>query len=48
MPPLKENGAEGVRDRLLSMNGELKGVMERTGFAKLSEIDDSVVYRRKF
>ena len=48
MPPLKENGAEGVRDRLLSMNGELKGVMERTGFAKLSEIDDSVVYQRKF
>ncbi|MBO4652694.1 MAG: alpha-hydroxy-acid oxidizing protein [Lachnospiraceae bacterium] len=48
MPPLKENGAEGVRDKLLTMNSELKGVMERTGFAKLSDIDNSVIYHRNF
>jgi len=48
MPPLKEKGAEGVCEKLVSVNQELKAVMERTAFTKLSKIDDSVIYRREF
>ena len=44
MPPLKENGAKGVCDKLISMNQELKAVMERTAFRKLHEIDKSVIW----
>lgn len=43
MGPLKENGAEGVRDTLVRMNGELKGVMARTGFGTVNAIDSSVI-----
>lgn len=45
MDPLKKCGAEGVRDTLLRMNTELKGVMARTGFADISAIDDSVIWK---
>lgn len=48
MPPLKESGAEGVRDKLVMMNRELMAVMERTAFQKLSKIDGSVIYHRSF
>lgn len=48
MPPLKESGAEGVRDKLVMMNRELMAVMERTAFRKLSKIDGSVIYHRSF
>lgn len=48
MPPLKEKGAEGVCEKMTAMNQELKAVMERTAFTKLSKIDDSVIYRRAF
>ncbi len=48
MGPLKENGAEGVRDKLLSMKAELMSVMERTACVKLNKIDDSVIYHRNF
>ncbi|MBO4290288.1 MAG: alpha-hydroxy-acid oxidizing protein [Lachnospiraceae bacterium] len=48
MPPLKEYGAEGVRDKLIAMNQELKAVMERTAFTGLNKIDDSVIHRRTF
>ncbi|MBO4637821.1 MAG: alpha-hydroxy-acid oxidizing protein [Clostridiales bacterium] len=48
IPPLKENGAEGVRDKLLAMTGELKAVMSRTGFGMLKDIDDSVIVKRDF
>ncbi|MCH5274028.1 MAG: alpha-hydroxy-acid oxidizing protein, partial [Lachnospiraceae bacterium] len=48
MPPLKERGAEGVREKLDSINRELKAVMERTAFGNLNEIDSSVIYRRNF
>ena len=46
MPPLKDHGAEGVRDKLVMMNRELMAVMERTAFRKLSKIDSSVIYHR--
>lgn len=46
MQPLKENGAEGVRDAILRISGELISVMARTGFRELKEIDDSVIWYR--
>lgn len=48
MSPLKENGADGVREKLESMNRELKAVMERTAFENLDKIDGSVIYKRNF
>lgn len=48
MSPLKENGAEGVRDTFVRMNNELKGVMARTGFANVAAIDDSIIWKRNF
>ena len=48
MDPLKEKGAEGVCEKMTSMNQELKAVMERTAFTKLSKIDSSVIYKRNF
>ena len=48
MGPLKENGAEGVCEKLKSMNAELKSVMARTAASKLCKIDSSVIYHRNF
>ena len=48
MPPLKESGAEGVREKLEAINREMKAVMERTAFGSLSEIDSAVIHRRSF
>ena len=48
MPPLKEKGAEGVCEKMTAMNQELKAVMERTAFMKLSKIDSGVIYKRDF
>ena len=48
MPPLKESGAEGVREKLEAINREMKAVMERTAFGSLSEINSSVIHRRSF
>ena len=48
MEPLKEKGAEGVCEKLVAMNQELKAVMERTAFTKLSKIDSSVIHVRDF
>lgn len=48
MGPLKDNGAEGVRDIFLRMQKELKGVMARTGFGKISAIEGSVIRKRDF
>lgn len=45
MGPLKEKGATGVQEKMEQMNRELAGVMARTGFAKVSKIDDSVIWR---
>ena len=46
MEPLRKNGAEGVRDMLVRMNGQLKGVMARTGCARVADIDSSVIWKR--
>lgn len=43
MEPLREKGAEGVRDQIVHMNDELKGVMARTGCADLLHMDSSVI-----
>ena len=43
MEPLGKNGAEGVRDQILGMNEELKGVMARTGCGDLGSMDPSVI-----
>jgi len=48
MEPLRQKGAEGVCEKLTSMNQELKAVMERTAFTKLGKIDSSVIYKRDF
>lgn len=48
MAPLKEKGAEGVKDSFLRMNSELKGVMARTGFANVEAINDSVIWKKGF
>ncbi len=47
MKPLSENGAEGVRDKIISVTKELKGVMARTCCGGLSDIDESLVWHRK-
>jgi len=44
MPPLKEKGEEGVAEKITSITKELKGVMSRTGFARLEDINDSVIW----
>lgn len=44
MPPLKDNGAEGVRDTILKMNGQLKALMLRTGIKDLAHMDSSVLH----
>ena len=46
MKPL-ENGAEGVKKRFEELNNELRTVMARTGMKKLSDIDDSVIWKRR-
>jgi len=45
MDPLKENGAAGVQSKMEQMNRELAGIMSRTGFGKVADIDDSVVWK---
>lgn len=45
MGPLKEKGAQGVQGKMLQMNRELAGVMSRTGFAKVEDIDNSVIWK---
>lgn len=48
MEPLKSNGAEGIAEKMNAMNTELKAAMARTGFGKVEEIDDSVIWERNF
>lgn len=47
MEPLREKGAEGVRDTVLSLTKELKGVMARTGCYDLKHMDASVIWSRR-
>lgn len=44
MPPLKDNGAQGVCDKMTAMTAELKGTMARTCCATLSQIDSSLIW----
>ena len=44
MGPLKENGAEGVRDALMKATGQLQAMMIRTGTKDLKHMDPSVIY----
>lgn len=46
MEPLKNNGAEGVKNQILKMTEELAGVMARTCSSNLSKIDPSVIWHR--
>lgn len=46
MEPLKKSGAEGVRNQIIQMNDELKGVMARTGCADLQHMDQTVIISR--
>lgn len=45
MEPLREKGAEGVKDTLCRLTDELKGVMARTGCYNLSHMDASVIWK---
>ncbi len=47
MDPLKNNGAEGVKDHILKMTEELAGVMARTCSHNLDDIDPGVIWNRK-
>ncbi|MBR2824546.1 MAG: alpha-hydroxy-acid oxidizing protein [Clostridia bacterium] len=44
MSPLKENGADGVRDVLLKATAQLQAMMIRTGSKNLKDIDPSVIW----
>lgn len=46
MEPLKNEGAAGVRDYLLRTTAELRSIMARTGFRRLEDINDSVIWNR--
>ncbi len=46
MGPLKDNGVNGAADAMRRINAELKGVMARTGYAKVNEIDDTCLRGR--
>ena len=44
MGPLKEQGAEGVRETLRKATGQLKAMMIRTGTKNLKHMDPSVIH----
>jgi isopentenyl diphosphate isomerase/L-lactate dehydrogenase-like FMN-dependent dehydrogenase len=46
MDYLKQDGAEGVTRKINSMTSELLGVMARTGFSTVADIDSSVMWQR--
>ncbi len=46
MPPLTEEGASGVEKKIKSITKELAGVMARTAFKSIAEIDSSVIWKR--
>lgn len=45
MEPLRKKGAKGVRDTVIQLTNELKGVMARTGCYDLSHMDSSVIWQ---
>lgn len=46
MKPLAENGAEGVKNKILQMTEELAGVMAKTCSPDLAHIDPSVIWHK--
>lgn len=46
--PLLKKGALSVSDRINEMNGELAGIMARTGVKNLSKMDPTVIHKRDF
>lgn len=48
MGPLSENGAQGVRDAIAYMTGELAGAMARTACGDIGHIDSSIIHSRQF
>lgn len=46
MPPLTEEGAAGVEKKIKNITKELAGVMARTAFKTIAEIDSSVIWKR--
>ncbi len=44
MGPLKENGAEGVKETLQKASGQLQAMMIRTGTKNLRQMDPSVIW----
>ena len=47
MEPLRNNGSEGVRDKIVKMTEELAGVMARTCSRDIRNIDPTVIRHRK-
>lgn len=46
MKPLGENGADGVKDKIISATNELKGVMAKTCCSILDDINEDVIWHR--
>jgi len=46
MQPLSENGAEGVRDKILEYTASLAGFMARTCSPTITQIDKSLIWRK--
>ena len=44
IPFLEKDGVSGVKEYIESVGKELRFVMSTTGFSKVSEIDESVLY----
>lgn len=44
MGPLKENGAQGVSDRINAITDELASIMARTGYRTVKDINDECIY----
>lgn len=48
MGPLKDEGANGVSQKINEMTEQLKSAMARTAFGTLSDIDDTVIWKGGF
>lgn len=46
--PLLKNGSDKVAERINEMNGELAGVMARTGVKTLDNMDSTIIHKRNF
>ena len=44
LPSLEQEGAPGVESFINKVNNELRYIMSNTGFAKVSEVDDSALW----